>query len=219
LADLESEIKSGAQKFERFRSPQKVKSIVFEILLTYSIYNWDGTRSLDGMIDLLLPFVDAYIGQYGEDDEKCAAEVFGVFSVFYETNNFAKIKSARSELLPPHLCELVESIFAELLQILAQKHITSFDFLARDCSRWFVDVFQGDEVKVLWISIMAFGNREEFFESFLIALLLLLMPELNRIIPLSSQEFIDRFNEVKVRVDLRTLLVNTKEIHAMCHPT
>jgi hypothetical protein len=30
------------------------------------------------MTVLLLSFVDVYISQYGEDDEKCAAEVFGV---------------------------------------------------------------------------------------------------------------------------------------------
>jgi hypothetical protein len=66
---------------------------------------------------------------------------------------------------------------------------------------------------------MGFVNGDEFFESFLIALLLLFMLELNEILQLNSQEFIDRFHEVKVRVDLRTLLVNTKKIHAKCHPT
>jgi hypothetical protein len=183
-------------------------------LLTYSLYNWDGTRCLDGIIDLVLPFVDAYIRQYGDADERCASEVFDIFSVFYETNKFGDAHSS----LPPRLRERIKAIFGEILQILTKKHISSFDFLARDCSRWFVDVFDGEELKVLWISILAFHNREEFFESFLIALLLLLLPDLIELIPLSSQEFVDRFNELKVKVDLRTLLVNTQAIHGMCHP-
>jgi hypothetical protein len=202
-----------------FVSPAWAKSLVFEVLLTYSLYNWDGTRSLEGMIDLLLPFVEAFVQQYGEGDENCAAEVFNVFAVFYERNRFCEIRAAPSTALPPRLGQLIESMFGELLQILTQKHITSLDFLADDCSRWFVDLFEED-TKILWISILSFGNTEQFFESFLIALLLMLLPKLNELIPLSSQEFVDRFNEVKfyVRGDLRTLLINTQEIHAMCHP-
>jgi hypothetical protein len=217
IRKLESEIKGKSRKFEGFENPGRIKTIVFEVLLTYSLYNCDGTKMRDGMTDLLLPFVDAYIRQYGYDDDRCASEVFGVFAEFYERHKFGEIRADPSSVLPPRLRERIESMFGELLEILTEKHICSLDFLARDCSRWFVDVFEGEDLKILWISILTFGNRDEFFESFLIALLLLLIPELYELIPLSSQEFVDRFNEVKVRVDLRTLLVNTKEIHGMCY--
>jgi hypothetical protein len=47
IRDLEANIKAKAVKFEKFKNPAWAKSLVFEVLLTYSLYNWDGTRSLE----------------------------------------------------------------------------------------------------------------------------------------------------------------------------
>jgi hypothetical protein len=154
-------------------------------------------------------------------DEGCAPSVFQLFSVFYEQHHFSEARAFRPQFLQPLLVEVgkrIATMFPELLQLLRQKHVFSLDFLRHDCSRWFVDVFKDEEITVLWVSILSFSSTKEFFESFLIALLLMLMPELNELIPLSGREFVERFNSLKGGADLRTLLLNTQQIHGMSHP-
>jgi hypothetical protein len=220
---LESAIKGKSRdgRFERFSDPPLVQKTVFELLLTYSLYNWDGTRVIDGLIDLVLPFVDAYILQNQMIDDNCAPAVFSVFSIFYEKNDFSEAKASKPQYMHGLLSEVgarLKSTFPELLHLLTQKHVFSLDFLRHDVSRWFVDVFDDENVRVLWISILSFSSPKEFFESFLIALLLMVTPQLAELIPLSSREFVARFDAVKKGVDLRTLLLNTQKIHGMCHP-
>jgi hypothetical protein len=220
IIGLESQIQKQTAKFDRFAEPRKVKQTLFEILLTYALYNWDATQSLTGIVDLVLPFIDAYILQFGSL-EGCAPAVFELFAGLYEHETFAPMRVLEPKFIQSLLVDVgkrIASMFPELLQWLNQKQVFTLDFLKDDFRRWFVDVFNDEEVKVLWISILSRDNTLEFFESFVIALLLILMPELNELIPLSSREFIDRFNQVKIKADLRTLLVNTQQIHGMFHP-
>jgi hypothetical protein len=219
IIGLETQIKEHSATFDRFPDPHAVKQTLFEIILTYALYNWDGTQAINGIVDLVLPFVDAYLLQFGSL-EGCAPAVFELFATFYERHNFSEVRAFKPQFIQPLLVEVgrrIASMFPELLQWLTQKHVFTLDFLRDDCSRWFVDVFNDEEVKVLWISILSFSGSREFFESFLIALLLMLRPDLNELIPLSASEFVDRFNQVKVKADLRTLLANTEHIHTKCH--
>jgi hypothetical protein len=170
IQSLESYIKRSSGRFDKYENPQLVKKMFFDIILTYSFYNWDGIRFSEGVLDLLFPFLDSFIEQNGEDDMQGASEVFGVFSVFYERNGFFDVKKGQKwPFVQPILTgvgRLLNSTFNEVIQMLNQKHIFSLDFLRDDCSRWFIDVFSGDDIKVFWISALSFRNTKEFFESF-----------------------------------------------------
>jgi hypothetical protein len=217
---LEAYISRSSGRFDKYTNPRLVKKMFFDIILTYSFYNWDGIRLSEGVFDLLFPFLDAFVKQNGEEDVRGVSEVFDVFSVFYEQNAFFDVKKGQKwTFIQPILInvgKMLDSTFNEIIQILNQKHIFSLDFLRNDCGTWFINVFNEDDIKVFWISALAFGGTKEFFESFLIALLILLMNELNELNPLGLQEFVDQFNEVKMKVDLRMLLVKTKYVHEMC---
>ncbi|OHS93841.1 hypothetical protein TRFO_02363 [Tritrichomonas foetus] len=218
---LEADVNAHESLFSKYENPKRIMKIAFNVLLSYSIYNWDGALYYDGLIDLLFPFIDAFITQHGSsfDDETCESEIFTVFDVFYEENSFSELKKPAKQgfikIILPEVGKKLENVFTELLNLLYQKHVHSLDFLRDDLSRWFVDVFNTVDIQRLWISILAFKNLQEFFESFLIALLFFVSPELNELNPLSFEEFVERFNEVKKGADLKTLLDNTLQIHEM----
>jgi hypothetical protein len=217
---LEAQIKEQAAKFDRFAEPRKVQQTLFEIVLTYALYNWDGIQPLDGLLDFVLPFVDAYLLQFRSLDG-CAPAVFELFAAFYENQHFSDLRAFKPQSIQPLFEDVgrrLKSLFPELLHLLAQKRVFSLDFLRKDYSRWFLDLFNDGDVKVLWISILSFSSAYEFFESFIIALLMMVMAKLDELIPIIASEFVEAFHQAKVKADLRTLLVNTQQIHRMCHP-
>ena len=224
IKNLEFEINNHSKLFEKYdTNSRRVMKIAFNILLSYSIYNWDGTFNNKSLIELLFPFLDAYLTQTpitNDDfnDEECESEIFTIFDVFYSENDFSQINNTSKqpfikEILPK-IGEALEKHFDKLSNLLRQKQVHSLDFLRDDLSRWFVDIFPSDdtkEIQRLWISIPSFeGSVSEFFKSFVIALLYYVAPELNELNPLSFEEFVERFNEVKKKVDLITLLDNTR---------
>jgi hypothetical protein len=166
--------------------------------------------------------MDAYIDQYGENDEKCENAVFDAFAAFFEANDFGELKKPqRQPFIRPLLMKVgtdLEQTFPELLRVLLQKYVFSLDFLRIDLSRWFVDVFGIDDVKVLWLSVLTFNNVPEFFECFVIALLFMVVTETSRLSALTFEEFIEQFNEVKPKCNIRSLLVSAKEYHEKLHP-
>jgi hypothetical protein len=58
-------------------------------MVSYSLYIWDGASYNPALLRLLFPFVDAYIALFGEQDEHCAAEIFRIFTFFFDGNEFA----------------------------------------------------------------------------------------------------------------------------------
>ena len=223
IKNLEADIKAHENLFKDYEDPkrERLKKIAFNILLSYSIYNWDGALYYNGLIELLFPFIDAYVKQYGFNfnDDDCESDIFSIFDVFYEENHFSELKKPGRQAfikdILPVIGQDLKNIFEDLLSLLLQKHVSSLDFLRDDISRWFVDVFKTNDVQRLWISILAFNNIKEFYRSFLIALLFYISPSLNELNPLSFEEFVERFNDAKCKADLKTLLLNTQKIHEM----
>lgn len=227
---LETDLQNHAQLFEKYNTNSKqVMKIAFNILLSYSIYNWDGALYYDNLVELLMPFIDAYLLQHKlqenneEFNHQMESEIFTLFDVFYDENKFSElskptIKSFVREILEALKIKLLKH-FESLNTLLGQKQDHSLDFLKKDISWWFIHVFSSNETKDiqrLWISILSFDGGKKvslFFQSFVLALLFYVAPQLNELNPLSYEEFVQRFNEIKNDVDLRTLLDNTFEIY------
>lgn len=214
-ASIEKSLKERESLFSKYSDPKKMQKKMFAIILTYALYNWDGSAFFGPVIDIMFPIFDAYVDQFGEDGEDCESEVFEVFAAFWEGHNFGEMKNSKNQSF---ILAALESAgkhcsvsFDWLLHMLSQKHVHSLDFLRNDCSRWFIDMLDVDNVKILWISILSYGKWTNFFADFITALLIQLAPQLNELNPLSSEEFIDRFNVLKMSVDLRAVLYNTKE--------
>jgi hypothetical protein len=217
IAHIETQVKSRSSFFEKYKEPTKIQKRVFELLLTYTLYNYDKTVYSDGVIDLLLPFVDAYIQQYGETDANLESGVFAVFELFFEKNDFGELKRPQKQPFIRPLLEQVglalKEFYPELLQLLLQKYVFTLDFLRTDLSRWFVDVFRLEDLKILWLSVLSFQSPTAFFKSFIIALLFMAVAETANLSALTFEEFIEQFTKVKPSCDIRTLLVNVREIH------
>lgn len=215
MAFVEKELKDKESLFRKYSDPKKMQKKMFPIVLTYSLYNWDGAAFFGSVIDIMFPIFDAYIDQFGEDDENCESEVFKVFAAFWETHGFGELKNPKKQSSIQVILDQAGHhgtvAFDRLMVMLGQKHIHSLDFLRDDCSRWFIDMLDVDKVKILWISVLSYGNWKNFFADFITVLLDQLAPQLNELNPLSSEEFIDRFNVLKKGVDIRTLLYNAKE--------
>lgn len=227
---LEKDLKAHPELFEQFSNPKQVQKIVFNIFLTLSIYNWDGASYVEGLVTFIAPFLDSFIKNVegnivttpdGRDvsTEEVEADIFSVFSKFYELNQLCDlVRPSRQPFLKPLFIAIggiLEKIFPELLQLLYQKHAFSLDFLRDDCSKWFTTCFGLSDVRRLWISILSFPSTFQFFQCFIVSFLFSLAPEFVEMNPLNSEEFVRRFHTLKKKVGLNLLLKNTQKIREL----
>jgi hypothetical protein len=220
---VQNEILKTPDRYVRFTNPRQVQKSLFNLMVTYTVYNWDGAAYNTSLLDLLWPFVDSYLEQNGETFEDLEGEVFPLFVRFFETQGFEELKrSQRQTFIHPLLVQVGETIqakFPDLLDGLIQKNVFTLDFLRNDLSRWFLDVFKLGDLKVLWISILTFERASEFFESFIIALLLTVVSQVDELNPLDADEFAETFNSVKAGLGLRTLLATTAHVNKVVRGT
>jgi hypothetical protein len=227
---LERDLKAHPELFSRFSSGKSVMKIAFNVLLTLSVYNWDGAAYVEGLITFLSPFLNSFVQDADETTvtkpngeqvpvEEVEADIFSCFSRFYDHNHLSDlVKPSRHPFLKPLFIangELLNQYFPELLQLLYQKHAYSLDFLREDCSKWFTTCFESDDIRRLWMSILSFSSAYQFFQCFTVALLFSLAPQFLEINPLNCEEFVRRFQTLKKRVGLNLLLVNTQKIREL----
>jgi hypothetical protein len=217
VKEIEKGIASSHLFFEKFNDPSTMKEHVFKLLVYISIYNWDGASYQDYVFSLLIPFLEAYIDENGEKDMRLP-EIFEVFLRFYQNFGFSDArKLEKRDFIGPvfdKIAGLLESKFPQVLEMMAQKYLFSLEFLRQDCSVWFSNVFKGDGLKLLLISIVKFKDVEEFFESFLIAILINILQELCEVVIFNSDELVMEYEEMRKDFDARKLLNDMTKIKA-----
>jgi hypothetical protein len=221
MVAVEDEVKKAAPLFQKFKNPKEVQKIMFDLMVTYSLYNWDGAAYNPSLLGLLFPFVDAYVAQCGSSDENCGSEVFRLFTFFFEGNEFGELKKAQKQpsirKLLTEVGEKLDKRYPQLLQLLVQKHVFTLDFLRDDVSTWFLNVFSTDGIHRLWISLLSYQASQEIFVSFLIAFLMFGLKEIDDYAPLCFDEFITMFNGVKSRLPLESVLGTAHKIFTAIH--
>lgn len=212
---VEDDLNKNSEYFKKYNNPKQIQKHCFNVLVSNSIYNWDGAEYFDGQFIFLLPFIDAYL----DKGDELEAYAFGCFSQFYIKNDFAYLlKPTNFSYIAPILenaGKIIDEKLFDLLNFLFQKHCFSLDFFSGDIRNWFVRVFKDEELARLWISISVFGNKETFFSLFVISILHQLSPELDKITPLDDGEFIEAFNSLKQTLNVSTLLENVQRLNAM----
>ena len=224
---LENDLDKHNELFEHFKKPDAVKRIAFNVLLTLSSWNWDNAAYVEDLITFLSPFLDSFIkdadcqhvtlhdGQV-IDIEASESEIFWCFQQFYENNQLCDmVRPSAQPLLKPLFIAIgyiLQENFPDLLQLLHQKHAFSIDFLREDVSKWFTTCFQAADVRRLWISILSFTSSFQFFQCFIVSLLFSLAPQFVEMNPLNSDEFIRRFHNLKKKVSLNLLLLNSNNL-------
>jgi len=215
----QADVLKFAERFAKFPDPKKVQKTMFDILITYCLYNWDGAAYNPSLFELLFPFLDAYLEQCGDVGEDGEREIFTVFASFFEGNFFGDLKKPQKQpFIRPLFAQIgktIETKFPDLLQVLSQKHVFTLDFLRNDLSRWFMDVFETSDIRILWISILTFEKVQDFFESFIIARLMMVLKQIDDLNPLCFDEFINKFHQVKKDIPLRPVLAVTGEVRKM----
>ena len=213
---LEKCVNDCQSKFACYQNPARVQKRVFDIALAYSLYNWDAAAFCAELVSLLLPFVDAYIGHYGEDDENCESEVFPVFVEFWDRYSFNKLNTPnKQDYVKPVLkkaWQMMENIMSELIDLLRSRHVHNPDFLISDCSTWYCHDFTVRDTQILWISALSFGNWQNFFSLLAFALVRHLASGIDELSALSYEEFLDRFARLKTQANLRVLLTNAQRL-------
>jgi hypothetical protein len=234
VALLETDLCDRKELFEHFAEQDRpyVQRIAFNILLTLSFWNWDGALYEKGLITFLSPFLDSFIQSADCDRviahdgsevpiEHAEADIFWCFAEFYDHNQLSDlVKPSKQPLLKPLFIAIgyiLEANFADLLQLLYQKHAFSLDFLREDCAKWFTTCFQSSDVRRLWISILSFTSSFQFFQCFIVSLLFSLAPQFVEMNPLNSDEFVRRFHTLKKKVELNLLLINAANLMQMLH--
>lgn len=229
---LEEDLVANQNLFDHFQHPSCVQQIAFNILLTQSIYNWDNASYIKGLVTFLSPFIDSFIKDADcnfvtkHNDEKVPiidveSEIFWCFNEFYEHNSLSNlIRPSSQPMIKPLFIAIgyiLEENFADLLQLLNQKHVSSLDFLTPDVSKWFTTCFQNSDIRRLWISILSFTSSFQFFQCFIVSLLFSLAPNFVEMNPLNGDEFIKRFHSLKKNVSLNLLLTNTTKLIKILH--
>lgn len=207
---LEKSVNAREALFTRYENPHLIQKRAFDIALACSLYDWDGAAFSDELIDILLPFLDAYVCQFGETDLNCETEVFSLMIEFWSRFSFAQLKTpTRQTYITPILakaCECIGNVIAELLDLLAERHVYSLEFLREDYSTWFCHFFSIADVQTLWISALSFGDWQKFFSLFAFALIANFATAIEDFAALSSEEFSYRFSQLKGKANIRTLL-------------
>jgi len=219
--------------FGKYPHIEEAQKMAFNILLTVTYYNWDGAAYKKDMITFLMPFLDSFLADVeGEtakrtDGIECPTEelegdIFWCFYQFYTQNQLSSLIHTSQEknlkTLFTAIGGILESPFGELLQLLTMKHANSLDFLRNDCASWFTTVFKGDDIRRLWLSVLASNGWFRFFQCFIVALLFSMSQKLVEMNPLNSSEFVKRFNEKKNDMSLDLLLENTKGVMNLTQP-
>jgi hypothetical protein len=204
--------------------------IAFNVLLTLSYYNWDDAAYVQDLVTFLTPFLRSFVRAADgctvtKPDgaqvpvEEVEGDIFACFQRFYEHNKLSDLVQPGKHPFLKQLfianSGLIHQYFPELLQLLYQKHAYNLDFLKDDCSKLFTTFFQSDDIRRLWMSILSFSSASQFFQCFTVALLFSLAPHFLAINPLSSEEFVKRFHELKREVGLNLLLENTERIREL----
>jgi hypothetical protein len=229
---LEQDLVDHKELFAHFARPACVQRIAFNVLLTLSLWNWDGSSYVKGLITFLSPFLDSFIKEAGRSEviahsgrtvevEAAESEIFWCFAEFYDRNQLCDlVRPSRQPLLKPLFIavgDFLAESFPDLLQLLHQKHAFSLDFLREDCSKWFTTCFDGADIRRLWISVLTFPSSIEFFQCFIVSLLFSLTPSLVEMNPMNNDEFVERFHELKKKVSLNLLLQNAAGIMELLH--
>lgn len=218
IRNIEKDLENKANLF-KFKDNEKFFKIAFNVLMTYSIFNWDGGFYFEGQVKLLLPFLYAYVKQYGEDcdEDNCEKEIFEIFSMFYEKGEFGFLKTPSKQLfIKPLLGKVGDTIknkFHILHELLIQKNVNSLEFLYDDCSLWFLDLFNFEDIQKIWVAILSSKDITTFFESFIITLLISLSEKINDTNPINYHEFVCVYEKIKNSIDANTMLHRTKQIY------
>lgn len=233
---IESDIKKNSSLFSSFTNPQSIMKFAFNILLTVSIYNNDEASYIPKMVQFLVPFLSSFIldAHYGGEEtatmvtnevipiDKAEADVFWCFYNFYIDNEIFKLmpnsKLCNLKSLFVEAGKLISGQFQPLLQLLYQKYVTSLDFLTEDLIWWFSDIFNVEELKRLWLSILVDGPWNTFYQCFICSILYSITPQLGQMYPLQTEDFLIRFDEIKKHFDLNILLSNTKALYEIIKP-
>ncbi|KAH0786851.1 TBC1 domain family member 17 [Histomonas meleagridis] len=224
---IESDILSN----KYFEGNKKLQKTALNVLLTYSIYNNDGAFYYHNELEFLIPLLDAYVKQYGNDYDpsKCETELFNIYDSFYKFGKFDEYKNLKKQrFIKPMLVDLgsqLKNNFSEMVHFLQQRNIISLDFFISQIRNWFVEAFDLESIQRLWISIPHLENSfsqssessspslEKFFACFVTAILYLTEKEMIDIYPICENEFVEFFQNVLKKVDMNKLLCYAKRIY------
>lgn len=220
IMNIEKDLKNKENLFS-FKDNNKFLTIAFNVLMTYSIFNWDGGFYFEGEVNLLLPFLLAYVKEFGEncDENQCEKDIFETFALFYEKGEFGFLKTASKQpFIKPMLINvgnIINKNFHILLELLIQKNVNSLEFLIDDCSLWFLHLFNCDDILKLWLAILSTEKMDVFFESFIISLFITLSTQINEKNPVNYQEFVSIYNEIKKSTNINEMLHKTNQVYGI----
>ena len=228
VSHLESRLEEESAVYEGFPHPRCVQRVGFNVLLTFFFWNWDASEFADSLVGFICPCLEAFVKDAtdtsvitprGEtvDINEAEADIFWCFSIFYDRHLEDLVRPSNQPYLTRLFLaagDILSESFPNVLQILTPKHAKSLDFLRDDCARWFANCFSPPEVRRLWISVWAFPSAFQFFQCFIVSMLVLLMPSLSEMNPLNTEEFVRRFQVIKHGMDLNTLLNGTRRLLA-----
>lgn len=212
------------KKFHEEETKKKIQKIAFNVMLSYTYYNYDGASYYSREIDLLIPLLDAYISQYGTDcdSDKCEANLFYLYDSFYRYGVFNELKVFKKQsFIKPMIIKLGHQLidkFPEIIKFLESKNITSLDFFVNDISRWFIGSFCMKDIHRLWLSIPQFQSLDRFFSCFITSLLISITQEMKNYYPINQKEFLKFYQQVIPKIQMKDLLYHAKIVETKLFP-
>lgn len=211
--------------FDGYTDGNKVMEMVFNILLTYSLWCWNSCYYIHNYMKILSIFFNCFIKDVIEDfaigynDERMSfndseADIFWCLVGFIDILKYDDSTVIRQPMLKD-LFQSIGSVIFEKIPILNaylnQIHVFSLDFLFDDCINWFFDCFNNDDNKKILISALTFPDMFNFFQCFTLSFLISLITNFEYIYPIDFDEFLNEYHKLKHKMNLNTILSNTKK--------
>lgn len=208
-------------------SINEAKEIIQDVMISYIIYNWDGTKYYYNQAQLMFPFFCSYLKCIKEDKsfekEIFESKLFNAYAHFYEFGSFSEIKEnqIRKNAIPIiiNLSKLLSEKFPELTKLFRSKFVISMDFLIPIFSNFFYDIFQTKDIIILWSFMKEnITNIDNFIICFLISYLIEVKnsDEFKNMEPIKEDDFLKSFTkiieELRIKIKMDVLLSHTVEI-------
>jgi hypothetical protein len=199
--ELEAEIESSSEVFDRFPSPQEARQCAFNVLFSFHVVG-GFTDFGESRVKSLIPLLKLYGVSPSKEPE--IFRNYGAIRCF-----FAQFLSLKDSTFPlsdvfQGLGDFLVKTNRSVIDFYATKFVDNLDFLIAECASLFVDCF--DDVDRLWRAFLVSEDPPDFYVHFLAAFLVLMAPKLEPAYVASYGDFCAQFQVWKREIPLLHVL-------------
>lgn len=233
INDLEQFI--SEQDLSRFGdSAEKVKKLMFEILLTNSVWDKDNASCEPILLKLFVPIFNECVVSENDDKitivglsnpmeyDEAGAIVMQIYDSFLKGIRYRDIFKIEKEPLIKtiflNISTIIMNQFPPLLDLLNQKYVNDLQFIFQDLLELFLNAFPPENMMRIWFSIGSRNDVIEYLSSFVAVFIYSLSPAFCDQMIFQYEDFLEIYKENKSSLNPIRILNWTGKLQSLLHP-